>query len=153
MIRLALVAAALILAVLSVHGPCPGAAPPDEGALIAVLGADKPVAEKAAACRDLKTVGTARAVPALAPLLADKDLSHWARWALESMPCPEAGAALREALAKTSGLVQAGIADSLGERRDGEAVAALARLAVGDDAQVAASAAAALGKIGGADAA
>ncbi len=153
MTRLTLVAAALILAVVCVPGPCPAAAPPDEAALIAVLGADKTVAEKAAACRDLKTVGTAHAAGALAPLLADKDLSHWARWALESMPCPEAGAALRDALAKTSGLVQAGIADSLGERRDREAVASLAPLAIGADAQVASSAAAALGKIGGKEAA
>jgi HEAT repeat protein len=130
-----------------------GAAPADEQSLIAVLQSDKPAAEKAAACRSLKTVGTARAVPALAPLLADKDLSYWARYALGTMPCPEAGAALRDALAKASGVIRSGIIDSIGERADREAVPALAELVRGDDPQVVASAAVALGRIGGAEAA
>ena len=41
-------------------------------------------------------MGTARSVPALAKLLAIPELSHSARYALESMPCPQAGAAMVE---------------------------------------------------------
>ncbi|MCX5670081.1 MAG: hypothetical protein NTU94_02005, partial [Planctomycetota bacterium] len=94
-------AAAMMLCLAGLSAP---AAPADaEQALIGVLQSDRPPAEKAAACRNLKPIGTAKSVPALAALLADKDLSHWARWALETMPCSEAGAALRGALAKTAG--------------------------------------------------
>ena len=39
----------------------------------------------------------AEAVPALAPLLTNEHLASWARIALEAIPGPEAGAALREA--------------------------------------------------------
>lgn len=140
-------AALLVFALASLAGARASAAD-DEQALIAVLRSDKPVGEKAGACLNLKRVGTARAVPALAALLADKDLSHWARYALESMPCPEAGAALRDAVAKAAGAMKVGIIDSIGERRDREAIGALAELMGGADAQVAASAAVALGKIG-----
>ena len=142
-----------MLCLMSLSVPRAPAAPANaEQALIGVLQSDRPPAEKAAACRNLKPIGTATSVPALAALLADKDLSHWARWALETMPCPEAGAALRGALAKTAGLTKAGLCDSLGARRDREAVGPLAELARGEDPQVAASAAMALGKIGGAEA-
>lgn len=142
-------AAAMMLCLAGLSAP---AAPADaEQGLIGVLQSDRPPAEKAAACRSLKPIATAKAVPALAALLPDKDLSHWARIALETMPCPEAGAALRDALAKTAGLTKAGICDSLGARRDREAVGALAELARGEDPPIASSAAAALGKIGGAE--
>ena len=145
-------AALLMFALASLAGARASAAD-DEQTLIAVLQSDKPVGDKAAACLNLKRVGTARAVPALAALLTDKDLSHWARYALESMPCPEAGAALRDAVAKAAGLMKVGIIDSIGERRDREATGALAELASGTDVQVVTSAAAALGKIGTAEAA
>jgi hypothetical protein len=55
-------------------------------------------------------------------------LSHSARYALESMPGPEAEAALLQALAKTSGSNQVGIIDSLAARRDTAAVPALGKL-------------------------
>lgn len=141
--------AAWLVGVMAALAAPAAAAPADEQPLIDILASDKPAAEKAAACKNLKVVGTARAVPALAALLADKDLSLWARYALESMPCPEAGAALRSALPKSAGLTKAGLIDSIGKRRDREAVAALADLARGTDAPVASAAAAALGQIGG----
>jgi len=122
----------------------------DEQNLLSILQSDKGPGEKAAACRSLKTAGTAKSVPALAALLTDKVISHSARYALESMPCPEAGAALRGALGKAAGLTKAGIIDSIGERHDKEAVPLLAPLVGDADVQVASSAAAALGKIGGA---
>jgi len=143
----------LLLLVCNLLAPHAAQAAPEEDALVAVLQSDKGPGEKAAACRSLKTVGTAKSVPALAALLTDKEVSHSARYALESMPCPEAGAALREALGKAAGLTKAGIIDSIGERRDKEAVPLLAPLAGDADPQVASSAAAALGKLGGAEAA
>jgi HEAT repeat protein len=69
------------------------------------------------------------------------------------MPFPAAGAALREAMGKTSGLTRSGIIDSLGERRDAEAVALLTGALTDQDPPVSSAAAAALGKIGTADAA
>ncbi len=107
---------------------------------------------KAFVCRQLSLVGSAEAVPPLARLLPDKEMSHYARIALERMPCEEAVAALRDALGKTQGRLLVGVINSLGERKDAAAVAALARLASGADEAVAEAAVAALGKIGGADA-
>lgn len=108
--------------------------------------------DKDAACSRLKWIGTARAVPALEKLLTDEDLSHSARYALESMPGPEAENALRQALSKTSGSNEVGIINSLGFRADASAVPDLAGLTENKDAPVAAAAANALGHIGGADA-
>ena len=104
-------------------------------------------------CRMLRRVGSAQSVPALSALLADKDLSHMARFALQFMPAPEAGAALREAVAKLDGDLKIGVVGSLGQRGDREAVPVLAQL-VGDRNQTLARAAiGALGRIGGAQAA
>ncbi|HUT36110.1 MAG TPA: HEAT repeat domain-containing protein [Planctomycetota bacterium] len=128
------------------------AATPEDGP-IAILQSDRPVNEKAFACRQLKQIGTVKAVPALAACLGDKDTAHSARYALESMPFPEAGAALRQALDKATGLARAGIIDSIGERRDKEAVPALVKLVSDADAHIASSAACSLGKIGGPEAA
>jgi HEAT repeat protein len=122
----------------------------DEQGLIDVLKSNATLQEKDAACAGLKRIGTARAVPVLAELLADEELSHSARYALESMPAPEAGRALVEALDKTSGLIKAGIILSLGRRRETQAVLALSRLLADSDLNVACMAAAALGRIGGA---
>lgn len=121
-----------------------------EQQLLEVLKSGASLQEKDAACAELKRVGTARAVPALAGLLTDEDLSHSARYALESLPAPEAGLALIEALDLTKGLIQAGIIHSIGRRRETRAVAALSRLLTDPDKTVAGSAATALGRIGGA---
>lgn len=124
----------------------------DEQRLIEVLKSSATPQEKDAACAELKRIGTARAVPALAGLLADKGLSHSARYALESMPAPEAGLALIEALDKTGGLTRAGIIHSLGRRRESKAVPNLMRLLADPDLSTAGAAATALGRIGGAPA-
>ncbi|MBM4040766.1 MAG: hypothetical protein FJ290_19860 [Planctomycetes bacterium] len=105
------------------------------------------------ACRQLMMMGTAACVPAVAALLPDEKLSHMARYALERMACPEAGKALRDALAAVKGKELLGVVNSVGERRDAEAVPALAALLKGDDAELAAGAARALGKTAGDDAA
>jgi HEAT repeat protein len=128
------------------------AAAEEEADLIGVLQSDKGPQEKDAACRRLKVVGTAKAVPALAALLTNEELSQSARLALEPMAYPEVGAALRQALTKAAGKTKAGLVDSLGQRRDREALPALVELLGDPDAQMASSAAAALGRIGGPEA-
>ena len=111
------------------------------------------VGEKANACRELKLAGTEKSIPVLASLLTDAELSHPARFALESMPYPAAGAALREALGKATGLARSGIIDSLGQRRDPLAVPLIAPDLATKDLVLVAAAATALGKIGTSEAA
>jgi len=111
--------------------------------------AETPKDAKRFLCRWLGVVGsTNNSVPALAALLADDDLSHPARMALEPMTAPAAGAALREALPRAKGRVLAGLIGSIGARRDAEALPALTPLAAHEDLTVAAAALAALGRIG-----
>jgi hypothetical protein len=124
-----------------------------ETKLAAVLGTSASRAAKDYVCRKLLIIGTAASVPALAAMLPNKDLSHMARYALERIPAPEAAEALREALVKTSGEEKAGIAGSLGVRRDTESVSDLAALASDSDELVALAAATALGDIGTAESA
>lgn len=119
-----------------------------EDRLLEVLGSDASAADKCNACRELQTAGTDRSIPALAALLIDPAVSHTARMALEVMPYTAAGAALRDAIGKTSGLTKSGIIDSLGERRDASAVSILAAALADNDTRVRAAAAAALAKIG-----
>ncbi len=119
----------------------------EEQQLIAVLQSNRPPAEKDAACARLKRIGSDRSVPALASLLTDEQLSHSARYALESMASAKAGRALTEALGKTSGLTKVGIVNSLSFRREKRALPALAKLLTDSDTQVAVAAATALGQI------
>jgi len=101
------------------------------------------------ACRQLMLMGTAASVPALAKLLPDEALSHMGRYGLERTACPEAGKALRDALSVVKGKLLVGVVNSIGQRRDAEAAAALIPLLKDADKDVAEAAARALGKIGG----
>ncbi|MBM4036288.1 MAG: hypothetical protein FJ291_31515 [Planctomycetes bacterium] len=123
-----------------------------EKRLIALLDGEGTNDGKAFVCRQLSFVGSAEAVPSLAKLLPDKEMSHHARIALERIPAAEALAALRDALAKVQGALLVGVVNSLGERRDAAAAPALGKLAAGADEAVAEAAVAALGKIGGVEA-
>lgn len=118
-----------------------------EARLIAALTSAGSRAAKDMVCRALKTIGTGSSVAALAPLLADDKLSHMARYALESIPAPEAGQALRAALPKVAGKLQIGIISSLGVRREPASIATLQSLLGHADAAVAQAAAHALGTI------
>jgi HEAT repeat protein len=118
-----------------------------ETRLAAVLKSEAPRDAKDFVCRKLMQIGTAASVPALAGLLADKDLAHMARFALERMDAPEASQALREALPKLEGALKVGAISSLGVRRDAQSVPALAGLLADADPQVARAAALALGTI------
>jgi len=121
----------------------------DQAKLIDVLKSDAPSADKAIACKHLAICGNQEAVPALAALLPDRELSSWARIALEAIPGEAADAALREALGKVQGRLLVGVINSLGVRRDGKAVEALVARLKDADAQVASVSAVALGHIGG----
>ena len=124
----------------------------DEHQLIELLQSDAPQQVKAITCKRLAVIGTEDAVPALGALLADKELSSWARIALEAIPDPAADDALREALEETKGRLLVGIINSIATRRDAKAVDGLAGRLNDADAQVASAAAVALGRIGNAPA-
>ena len=98
-------------------------------------------------CRKLMQIGTAASVSTVAELLADKDLSHMARFALERNPAPEAAQALRDALPRVTAPLKVGIISSLGQRRDVASVASLANMLNDTDGTIARSAALALGAI------
>ncbi len=103
-------------------------------------------------CRQLRVIGTEKCVPHLAKLLTDPDLSHMARYALGRLETPDASAALHRALLQTSGKMQAGIINTLADRGCEEAKPDVVRLLTSSEPMVAMAAAAALGRLGGADA-
>lgn len=125
------------------------AAEDQETQLISVLTSGAP-AEKAITCKRLAVYGSGKAVPALAPLLSDAQLASWARIALEAIPDPAADAALREALGKLQARLLVGVINSIGVRRDAQAVDGLTQRLKDADAEVATAAAVALGRIGNA---
>ncbi len=124
----------------------------EETRLTALLQSDAPPAAKEDACRRLKQVGTAQSVPALAALLSDEHLYQAACDALETLPYPEAGEALRASLKITAGNPKAGAIHALGERRDPSALPDLANLLNDPDPRVASASANALRRIGGPEA-
>jgi HEAT repeat protein len=143
-----LAGAALLMAVPPASAN-PGSPTEKELQLISVLQSDAPAAEKAITCKRLAVYGTQEAVPALASLLADEHLSSWARIALEVIPGPAADAALREAMGTVQGRLLVGVINSIGFRRDAQAVNGLAEKLTDANADVASAAAVALGCIGG----
>lgn len=116
--------------------------------LVAVVQSNADLAERARALQQLALVASQDAIPALTALLADEKLGQYARDVLEGMPDPAAGAALRAALGRQKGKALIGVVNSLGVRRDAQAVEALGRLAADPAAGAAAPALLALGRIG-----
>jgi HEAT repeat protein len=124
-----------------------------EARLLAILQSPEATSDaKDWVCRQLRLAGSEQALPALAPLLADRQLATVARWALQSIPGAKVDAALRDAVGKLQGDLKAGAILTLGARRDPRAVPLLAPLAADPDAVIAEAALYALGNIGGADA-
>jgi len=128
--------------------PLLAAEPLTEAALIQVLTGASSHHQKNDACIELGRVGTQAAVAPLAALLADEKLAHMARYALETIPHPSADEALRAALDRLQGRLLTGVIQSIGVRRDAQAVPALAKRLGAADPEVAAAAAVALGRIG-----
>ena len=129
----------------------PAQLPAIEAKLLAVL--QSPTATKDAkgwVCRQLRQIGSERAVPALMPLLADETLATHARWALQSIRGAQVDAALRDAVGRLAGRLRSGVILTIGARHDRAAVPVLAPLAASADLVVADSALFALGQIGGA---
>src|SRR5512140_1040714 len=122
-----------------------------ESKLVAVLQSNAPRDARDYVCRQLRTMGTAASVPALEKLLADPELSHMARYALERIPDPKAGQALERQLPKLTGKLKVGVISSIGTRGQ-PAVGALRPLLKDPDDAVARAAAIALGRIASVDA-
>ena len=145
--------AALLAGLLTTGGIAAAPAENPEAKLIAVLQSNAAPQEKAITCKRLAICGTEAAVPALAALLSDEQLASWARIGLEAIPAPAAAAALREAAGKLQGKLQLGAINSIGTRRDEKAVEWLSQQLPKADPALQAAAAAALGRIGGEQAA
>ncbi|MBM3289953.1 MAG: ThuA domain-containing protein, partial [Candidatus Hydrogenedentes bacterium] len=86
------------------------------------------------AAKHLRLIGAEACVPALAALLAHNDTADDARYALETLPFPAAGDALREALRNTADPAPVGIVNSLGERREPASVPLVAAYLKSKDA-------------------
>lgn len=126
----------------------PALAAVDEQPLIEILQSDAPKAEKAITCKKLAVWGSGKAVPALAELLPDPELASWARIALEVIPDPAAGKALRDAMDKVEDRTLIGVINSIAVRRDEKAIDALIQRMKDSPPDVASAAAVALGRIG-----
>jgi HEAT repeat protein len=120
-----------------------------EEALLDVLRSGAATGAKRGVCKSLSLIASDRSVATLAAMLAGAETSDMARYVLERMPAGAADAALREALPKASGRARTGIVNSLGNRRDAQAVMALGALLEDGDEATAQAAAWALGRIGG----
>ena len=150
------VSAALLTSLIALAGAparaidTPDTLPEKEKELLAVLRSDAPGAEKAIACKNLAIHGSNKAVPDLSKLLSDPQLSSWARIALESIPGPAADEALRTAADSLDGRLLIGMINSIGVRRDANAVDSLTERLQDANADTASAAAVALGLIGNA---
>ncbi|TWT84183.1 HEAT repeat protein [Planctomycetes bacterium CA13] len=120
-----------------------------EQPLIELLASDAPKADKAITCKKLAVWGSENAVPELAKLLPDPELTSWARIALEAIPGDAADQALLEALEITEGRILIGVVNSIAFRKSTGAIEKLTDLLSNQDVGVASSAAVAIGKIGG----
>ena len=125
-------------------------APKNEKELIAILRSDAPKATKALACKNLSVYGSSESVADLAKLLGDEQLASWSRIALEVIPGKAVDESLRKAAESLEGKLLVGVINSIGVRRDAEAVELLSGQLDNKDADVVAAAAVALGKIGNA---
>jgi HEAT repeat protein len=151
-----LFAATILFATLTAHTvhafQAPGTSAEREQELLAVLRSDAAPADKALACKNLAIHGSDKAVPDLAKLLSNPQLSSWARIALEAIPGETSKAALRTAAESLEGRLLIGTINSIGFRRDAKAVTSLSAKLKDADSEVASAAAVALGNIGNAPA-
>jgi HEAT repeat protein len=116
--------------------------------LLKAFSSCRSVPAKEYVCAKLAIVGSKAAVPMLGSLLQDPQLCTAARSALEAFGPKESAPELRRCLRSLTGLQRCGVIDSLGAMRDPNSVGALAKLVEDEEQAIAASALAALGKIG-----
>ncbi len=104
-------------------------------------------AEKAAAFEELAVYGTNKVIPILAPMLADKQLAHYARYALQANPDPAVDELFREALKTLKGDLLIGVINSIGVRKNADSLKALQDLLSNDSPKVIEATATAIGAI------
>ena len=109
--------------------------------------------EKVVACKRLAVIGDEESIPVLSKLLEDEQMHHIARFALEPNPSVEVDKVFRSSLDKLQGKLLIGVINSIGVRRDPDAVPKLIKLLNSKDVDIAAAAGAALGCIGTTDSA
>ena len=134
-----------------ITGASPDQYDPIEDALIKILSLKNASLDaRRFTCRMLQQVGTDKCVSALAVLLADKDLAHYARLSLQMMKKSiKAGDALMSALDKAPDEIKPGIIASIAERGDKKAAARISKLMLHKESGIAGAAINALGRIGG----
>jgi len=120
----------------------------EEEEYIQTLQSQAPIHEKALACQRLSVIGTKRSVPALTALLSDERLSTYSRSALEAIPGPAVGEALRNALPELEGQALIGALHSLGIRGDVASVQTLGSYLDDPNWEATEAAALSLGRIG-----
>lgn len=121
--------------------------------LALVKAPDSTLFQKAIACKKLAFVGGREAVQPMAALLNHPQLACYARFGLEPNPDPSVDDAFRAALPKLQGRLKVGVIHSIGVRKDAKALDAIAKLIDDTDPEIAGAAAAAVGMIGGLQAA
>lgn len=121
-------------------------------ALAAFLSSDATREAKVFASRQLVACGGPEIGASVAPLLLNIDTSNFTRYAIEQIPGQEIDGVLIDALGKADEASKLGIVNTLGARHAASAVPVLSALLMSDDTKLAEAAAAALGRIGGADA-
>ncbi len=108
-----------------------------------------PIDAKRFICRQLAVIGDASAVPVAASLLADPATADIGQRLLESIPGPEAAAALATALDALPDARKLGLIQVMGRRGDATSAPVLIPFLAHQEESLAAAAAAALGNIGG----
>ncbi len=128
--------------------PSGGARKQLEAGLVRLLSPGSSYEAKEFACTQLGILGSKTALPALSALLTNNETAGIACLALTTYPPGKADEVLRAALPSARGSARVQIIDTLGDRRDAQAVKLLAPLGTDTDGAVAGAAIAALGKIG-----
>jgi len=119
-----------------------------EKGLIRLLRPEATFEARRFACIQLGIIGSEAALPSLGEMLQDEKTTGIACLGLTTYPAGKADELLRKALKSARGSARLQIINTLGDRRDAKAVKALAKLGLDSDRLTAASAIAALGKIG-----
>ncbi len=117
--------------------------------LIATLQSKANTSKKCNACAELRTVGTTNSLPVLKSLLATKETSQAALYALDGMPFPQALTVIRESVNTAPDYIKSELVDVLGWKHDTAAVAIIIPLVSDTNPTIASAAATALGRIGG----
>ncbi|HNV00290.1 MAG: HEAT repeat domain-containing protein [Verrucomicrobia bacterium] len=123
-----------------------------ESELVEVLAGQATFEARRFVCTQLAIIGSKASVPATAKLLESDETVGIACLALAKNPSIQAGQVLRETLGRLKGQPLVQVINTLGTRRDREAVDALLEFAKSEDRAVAGAAYLALGKIGGSSA-